>query len=184
MAVVLATNSPGTPSQTGSQGSAGSTQAASGSSQDAAQQAAATRLSGMIKQSGVYHADVNAAVGDVRACQHLGTARAAFGASARNREDLLADLRTLPGRTTLPAPLLRDLTGAWEASIQVDDDLHKWAQDQAGGGCNPKKVENDANYQASLGPDDRATNDKQAFATAWAPIANKYNLPAYQGSQI
>ena len=66
----------------------------------------------------------------------------------------------------------------------MDNDLHGWAQDQISGGCNPKKVQDDPSYQASLGPDGTATSDKQAFAKAWAPIARKYGLPAYQGSQI
>jgi hypothetical protein len=184
VAVVLATSSHGTPSQTPSQGAQGSTQAASGPSQDAAQKAAATRLSGMLKQSGAHRADVNAAVGDVGSCQNLGTAQAAFSTSARNRENLLSELRKLPGRATLPAPLLADLTDAWKASILVDDDLHKWAQDEAGGGCDPKKVTNDSSYQASLAPDGTATTAKQAVAKAWAPIAAKYGLPAYQRSQI
>ena len=119
-------------------------------------------------------------------CQHLDTARTAFGASARNRENLPGKaFGALPGRATLPAALVQDLTGAWQASIQVDNDLRKWAQDEAGGGCNSKRVLKDSNYQASLGPDGTATRDKQAFAcTDWAPIAAKYHLPAYKGSQI
>jgi hypothetical protein len=183
VAVVLANSSNNTPSQTASQGTPGSTQTASGPATGSAQQAAATRLSGMLKQSGAYHADVNAAVGDVQSCQHLGTARTAFGASARNRDTLLTEFRTMPGRPTLPAKLVQDLTGAWQASIQVDNYLHSWAQDEAGG-CNSKKVLKDSNYQASLGPDGTATRDKQAFAKDWAPIAAKYHLPAYTGSQI
>jgi hypothetical protein len=182
--VVLASSSHGTPSQTASQGTPGSTQSASGPSQDAAQRAAATQLSGMLKQSGAYHANVNAAVGDVESCQHLGTARTAFSGSARNRGNLVSELGRLPGRATLPAALVQDLTSAWQASIKVDDDLADWAQDEAGGGCNPKKVENDSHYQASLGPDGTATHDKQAFASDWAPIAAKYGLPAYKSSQI
>ena len=54
----------------------------------------------------------------------------------------------MPGRVTLPASLVQDLTGAWQASIQVDNDLRKWAQDEAGG-CNPKRVLKDSNYQAA-----------------------------------
>jgi len=184
VAVVLATSSHNSPSQTASQGGTGATGATSSASQDAAQQAAATQLSGMLKQSGAFRADVNAAVGDVESCQRLRTARTAFGESASNRENLLSQLRTLPGRATLPAALLRDLTGAWTASIKVDNDLHNWAQDKVSGGCNPKTVQNDPNYQASLAPDGTASTDKQAVASDWAPIAAKYGLPAYTASQI
>jgi hypothetical protein len=184
VAALVAANSGGTSSPTASQGTQGPSQPASGPSSGAAQQAAATRLSGMLQQSGAHHADVNAAVGDVQSCQRLRIARTAFGASASNRKNLLSELDTLPGRATLPASLVQDLTGAWRASIQVDDDLHNWAQDQISGGCHPKTVQNDPNYQASLGPDNTATTDKQAFAKDWAPIAAKYGLPAYQASQI
>ena len=75
VAVVLASSSHNTPSQTASQGTPGSTQAASGRPRALAQQAAATRLSGMLKRSGAYRADVNAAVSDVQSCQNLGTAQ-------------------------------------------------------------------------------------------------------------
>ena len=183
VAVILATSSHNSPSPTASQGT-GSTSAASSSSADAAQQAAATKLSAMLKQSGAYRSDVNAAVGDVESCQRLRTARTAFGASAANRENLLSQLRTMPGRASLPATLLQDLTGAWTASIKVDDDLHDWAQDKVSGGCNPKTVQNDSHYQASLGPDGTASTDKQAVASDWAPIAARYGLPAYTASQI
>jgi hypothetical protein len=90
----------------------------------------------------------------------------------------------MPGRDALPAALLQDLAGAWRASIQVDDDLHAWAQDQVNGDCKPNKVASDPHYQASLTLDTTATNDKIAFAQAWAPIAAKYGLPAYTRSQI
>jgi hypothetical protein len=184
VALVAANSGGGTPSTSASQGTQGPSQSASGPSSSAAQRAAATRLSNMLQQSGAYHSKVNAAVGDVESCQHLRSARTDFGASARNRTNLLDELGTMPGRASLPAPLLQDLTGAWQASIQVDGHLHDWAQDYVNGGCNPKAVLNDPNYQESLGPDGTATNDKKAFATAWAPIAAKYGLPAYQASQI
>ena len=183
VAVLISTSHNGTPSPTASLATQGSAQS-SGASADAAAQAAATRLSGMLKQSGAYHSDVNAAVGDVQSCQRLRTARSAFGASAGNRQNLLNELRTLPGRATLPASLLQELTGAWQSSVQVDNDLHDWAQDEISGGCDPKKVADDSHYKASLGPDGTATSDKQAFAKDWAPIARKYGLPAYTGAQI
>jgi hypothetical protein len=184
VALVAANSGGGTPSTAASQGTQGPSQSASAPPSGAAQQAAATRLSGMLQRSGAYHSDVNAAVSDVEGCRHLRIARTDFGASARNRETLLSELRTMPGRASLPAALLQDLAGAWQASIQVDGDLHDWAQDYVNGGCNPKAVQNDPHYQASLGPDSTATQDKQLFAKAWAPIAAKYGLPAYQASQI
>jgi hypothetical protein len=180
IAIVVATSGSGTPSQAASQGATPT----AGPSDDAAERAAATQLSGMLAKSGAYRSDVNAAVGDVQSCKRLKVARTAFGESASNREKLLSELNALPGKATLPAALLQDLSGAWRASIQVDNDLHNWAQDEISGGCNPKKVEDDQNYKASLALDHTATNDKQAAAQDWAPVAKKYGLPAYKWSQI
>lgn len=183
VALLLASHSSGSSSSsTAANGATGGTGSSAGA--PAARQQAAHELAGLLAQSGNDHSAVNAAVGDVEACQSLRDARGTFGTSARNRETLLAKLGSLPHRAALPASLLQELTIAWQASAQVDNDLHDWAQDEISGGCHPKKVLSDPKYQASLGPDNTASSHKAEFAQGWAPIARQYGLPAYSYDQI
>ena len=79
--------------------------------------------------------------------------------------------------------MLQDLTTAWEASGQADQDFAKWAQDEISHGCSTN-YQSDAGYQATKVPDDQATKYKKAFAARWAAIANEYGLPLYRYNQI
>ena len=123
------------------------------------------------------------AVGSVRSCgKNLGNDARVFTTAASNRRALLAKLGSLPERSALPAGMLTDLSGAWQASAQVDTDLAKWAS-TAGRGCH-KGNSKDPSLQASYGPDGQATADKQAFARLWNPLAKRYGLRTYQWEQL
>ena len=183
VALVIANSGGGSPSPNASSGSAGATTSATPAS-DAAQKAAAQQLAALLPQSGSDHAAVNAAVGDLDACKRLKPARTALGTAQQNRENLLAQLRTLPGRDALPPDLLAALTAAEQASAQVDGHLHDWAQDLINGGCDPKTAQNDPQYQASLGGDTTASTNKAKFIKLWNPLAQKYGLQTYQTGQI
>jgi hypothetical protein len=92
-------------------------------------------------------------------------------------------LAALPGRALLPAAMLQDLTGAWQASAQVDTDLGRWTQDTIARGCH-RGSRSDASLRASYLPEDQANAGKQAFATLWNPIASQYGLTTYQQNQL
>jgi hypothetical protein len=153
------------------------------SASDAAVKQAATALAALLPQSGKDRGDVINAVANVESCgKQLAKDAATFTASAQNRQALLGKLSTLPGRAALPASLISALTGAWQASVQVDTDLAKWAS-AAAQHChkgNPK----DPNLAASGVPNDQATSDKQAFVRQWNPIATRYGLPTYTATQL
>jgi hypothetical protein len=183
VALVIANSGGGSPSPSASTGPTGASTSAPPVSA-AAQKAAAQQLAKLLPQSGSDHAAVNAAVGDLDSCKRLKPARTALGSAMQNRENLLAQLRTLPGRSALPADLLSALSGAEQESAQVDGHLHDWAQDLINGGCNPKTAQNDPQYQASLGGDTLASNDKVKFVGLWNPLAKKYGLPTYQWEQL
>jgi len=161
------------------------TTSASASASGLAQRAAAAQLAGLLSQSGTDRADVINAVGSVRACDNatvLHKDATTFSVAAANRTKLLSRLAGLPGRSALPAPMISDLTAAWQASAQVDTDLAKWAT-AAASHCR-KGNQNDPNLKASYGPDGQATAGKQAFAQLWNPLAKKYALPTYQWEQL
>jgi hypothetical protein len=79
--------------------------------------------------------------------------------------------------------MLQNLTAAWEASGQADQDFANWTRDEISHGCSTN-YRSDASYQAAMGPDARATTDKKAFAALWTAIASEYGLPGYQYNQI
>ena len=150
----------------------------------ATQKAAAGALAALLAQSVTDRDTIVRAVGAVNQCTSgLAQAPQAFQNAATGRQRLLRQLAQLPGRSTLPAAMLRSLTGAWQASATVDQDLGRWAQDEASKGCH-KEDHNDTNFQASNTPDVQATNDKGAFISQWNQVAAKYNLTRYSTGQL
>jgi hypothetical protein len=157
--------------------------APSASSQDARQQAA-VRLAGLLARSVTDRAGVIDAVADVRRCGPSPHQDArTFASAASSRQRLLSRLGSMPGRSLLPAAMLQDLTGAWQASAQADTDLARWAEDKIARGCH-RNGRSDARLRASYVPDGQATADKQAFARLWNPVARQYGLTAYQWNQL
>jgi hypothetical protein len=165
-------------------GSSSTGATSSASSPDARRQAAAG-LAGLLAQSVTDRAAVTNAAEDVRACgPSLSQDAQTFAHSASSRQQLLGRLASLPGRSLLPAALLQDLTSAWQASAQVDNDLARWAQDNATRGCHHHKGRSDAFLRASAGPEARATVGKRAFAARWNPIARQYGLKTYERNEL
>lgn len=161
-------------------GATGTTPAAS----QAARRQAAVRLSGLLAHSVTDRRAVIDAAADARGCgPSLPQDAQTFASAASSRQHLLSRLENLPGRSLLPAAMLADLAGAWQASAQVDTDLARWADDKIGRGCHPTS-RSDASLRASYIPDGQATADKQAFARLWNPVARQYDLTTYQWSQL
>ena len=148
------------------------------------QRTAAAGLATLLAQTAADRSSIVNAVGAVEGCTAtLSQAPQVFQTAAASRQRLLQQLAGLPGRSALPAPMLQELTGAWQASAGVDQDLGRWAQDEVARGCKPGDHA-DANFQASGAPDVQATNDKTAFVAMWNAIAATYGLTRYQTSQL
>jgi hypothetical protein len=170
------TNAAGTSSNSSTNPSAGTSAAA--------EQHAATALAALLAQSVTDRGDVIDADINVEKCgSKLAHDQEVFTKAASNRDRLLGDLGSMSGRSALPAAMLQDLTGAWQASAAVDSDLAKWAG-VAIAGCKPKTISSNAYLSASYVPDGEATQDKAAFVSLWDPIANKYGLTTYESSQL
>ena len=167
----------------GGSAAGGTGTAPSASSQDARRQAA-VRLSGLLALSVTDRAAVTRAAEDVRGCgPSLQQDARTFTHAASSRQQLLSRLASLPGRSVLPAAMLQDLTGAWQASAQVDTDLARWAQGKIDRGCH-RNSPPDARLRASYIPESQATIGKQAFASRWNPVARQYGLTTYQRNQL
>lgn len=184
--VLLNRGSGSSPTTSGTTATASAKPSASGTANSSTgQQQAATALAALLAQSVTDRGDVIDAVVNVRDCgSKLAHDNEVFVKAASNRQRLLADLADMPDRSALSAAMLQDLTGAWQASAEADSDLAKWAGDAMTKGCNKKTIESDGNLNASCGPDSQATQDKQAFASLWNPMATKYGLTTYQSSQL
>jgi hypothetical protein len=146
------------------------------------QQQAATALSGLLVQNGTDHADVNAAIANVKGCTDLTADAQTFNKAAANRRTMLALLGQLPGRSALSPAMLTDLTDGWQASATVDADLANWATSEVAH-CRKNDLGNPA-HTASLPYDSKATNGKTTFVQQWNGLARKYGLAVYQPSQI
>jgi hypothetical protein len=164
-------------------GSTAAGTAPSTSSQDTRRQAA-VRLSGLLAQSVTDRAAVTDAAEDVRGCgPSLRQDARTFTRAASSRQHLLSRLASLPGRSELPAALLRNLATAWQASAQVDTDLARWATDTLARHCH-RNSRTDAGLRASFVPESQATAGKHAFARLWNQVARGYGLHTYQPSQL
>jgi hypothetical protein len=134
----------------------------------------------LLAQSGADRAAVTQAVTAVADCSPgLSQDETIFSNAASSHQALLGKLAALTDRSALPASMLQDLTTAWQASGQADQDFANWTRDEISHGCSTS-YQSDASYQAAMVPDEQATTDKKAFAALWAAIADEYGLPSYQ----
>jgi hypothetical protein len=146
----------------------------------ASERQAATSLAGLLSQSTSDRTAINDAWTDGTNCGgNYAADQQTFQQAANNRRYLLGQLAGLAGASTLPAQMLSDLTNAWQASIAVDNDYAQWSSDE-NSGCTTQ----DPSYEAANTPNSEATNDKDAFASQWDPIAAQYSLPQYSGDQL
>jgi hypothetical protein len=148
------------------------------------EQQAANNLAGLLARSVKDRTSIVAAVKDVADCgPTLGQASQTFAAAAASRQQLLSQLGSLSGRSVLSAGMIQALTGAWQASAAADQDLGKWAHDEATQGCT-QNDQADTNFKAAAGPDGQATIDKKAFVSQWKSVASHYGLTSYQWNQL
>jgi hypothetical protein len=148
------------------------------------EQQAARNLAALLAHSVADRSSVVNAVADVSRCgPRLSQDPRVFRDAAASRQRLLARLGSLPGRSTLPAPLLQSLTSAWQASAAADRDYARWARDESSGRCT-RHYQADPGYRAAIGPDSRATTAKKAFASRWDAIAAHYSLHSFQWDQL
>jgi eukaryotic-like serine/threonine-protein kinase len=148
------------------------------------QQQAAQALAALLAQSGADRAAVTRAVGAVQDCSPgLSQDETIFSNAVSSHQALLDQLATLPDRSALPAAMLQDLTTAWQASAEADQDFATWTGDEISQGCSTH-YQSDPSYQAAAAPDNQATKYKKAFAAQWAAIADEYGLPLYHYNQI
>jgi hypothetical protein len=155
-----------------------------GTATEASQHQAAENLASLLAQSVTDRTAIDDAYDDVQSCgPNLGTDAQAFQDAATSRQQLISQLADLPSGAALPAQMLQDLSGAWQASAATDSDYAQWALDEQAGNCTPDDTA-DSNFQAASGPNQEATQDKLAFTSLWSQLANEYGLTQYSPDQL
>ncbi|MDQ2816424.1 MAG: hypothetical protein M3Z75_32440, partial [Actinomycetota bacterium] len=145
---------------------------------------AAASIAKLLALSAADRRTIDAAAADVARCRpSLAADQNAFTDVASSRKALLAALAVLPGRGELPAPMLSDLTEAWQASVSADQPYAQWTADELAQGCVAGDA-GDRGYQAAVAADGTATAHKAAFTAAWNPLAARYGLTQYQPGQL
>jgi hypothetical protein len=148
------------------------------------EQQAASTVAGMLASSVADRTAIDDAYNDVDSCgPNLDSDAAVFARAANSRRAMLASLAAMPGRSALPPALLSDLANAWQASRSADQGFATWANDEATQGCVADDT-SDPGYQATITPDNEATQYKTAFVAQWNPIAANYGLTTYQQDQL
>jgi hypothetical protein len=148
------------------------------------EQTAAQALAQLLVSSVSDRSAVVAAVSDVNSCgSGLSQDIQTFQQAATSRQRLLSQLSSLSGISMLPAQMIQDLSAAWQASVEADQDFASWAGDENSDGCTPDGSGN-ASYEAAKTPDNDATTDKKAFVSLWNPIGTQYGLATYTWNQL
>jgi hypothetical protein len=150
-----------------------------------AERGPANDLVSLLAESSTDRSAISAAYNDVSGCGPLlSKDQATFRQAASSRQNLITQLKAIPGASALPAALVADLTSAWRASQQVDQDYARWAADEsAKARCAPLDYF-DLGYAAAVGSNYQATVDKAAALELWNPIAEQFGLPTYNQGQI
>jgi hypothetical protein len=145
----------------------------------------ANGLVALLSESSSDRNAINGAYNDVGGCGSLlGQDQATFQQAATSRQSLITQLKAIPDVSALPVALVVDLTAAWRASEQVDQDYARWAADEhAKAHCAPLDYF-DLGYAAAVGSNYQATVDKAAALELWNPIAEQFGLPTYNQAQI
>lgn len=144
---------------------------------------AAQGLSALLARSAGDRSAVVNAASDVRQCgPDLARDAQIFASAIASRQQLLNRLASLSGASSLPTGMVEALTGAWESSVQADQDYAAWARDESAAGCAANGP--DPNLAAALAPADAANADKMTFVSMWNPLATRYGLATYSWSQL
>jgi hypothetical protein len=150
-----------------------------------AERGPANSMVALLAESSTDRSAISAAYNDVSSCGPLlSKDQATFRQAASSRQRLITQLGAIPGVSALPATLVAELTAAWRASQQVDQDYARWAQDEsAKAHCTPLDYF-DVGYAGAVNANYQATVDKAAALDLWNPIAEQFSLPTYSQSQI
>jgi hypothetical protein len=141
-------------------------------------------LTALLGQSSANRNQVQSATAAIASCGDLAGARATLTAAQGARQALLSQLAQLD-LSALPqsSQLTSSLTDAWQSSSDSDGAYARWSADEQNGPCVPNDTAN-ADYEAALAADGRASTAKQQFTSLWNPTATSLGLQQWQPGQL
>jgi hypothetical protein len=130
-------------------------------------------INGLLTNSGISRTALSNAVSDVGSCLNVGDDVSQINQILSERESQLSDAQSLQvGAIPNGSQVQNSLVTALMASVTADQDYLSWAQQQNDDNC--AEGTTSQYYQQALADDQTATDDKDAFAGLWAPLANQY----------
>jgi hypothetical protein len=170
---------------------AGAASPAAGASADGgagdAAQAQAKQLDALLKDSNSSRSSVISAVASIKSCSNMDTSSADLRTAAGQRDQLITRLDQLT-LDKLPNhdELVKQLTAAWKASAEADNDYADWGDQVAKDkkGCVKGHAKGTPAAQKGNAASGRATFAKKRAADLWNPIASQYGLTQRQFTDL
>ncbi len=158
----------------------------SGGAGDGAQ-AQAQQLDSLLKDSNSSRASVISAVASIKSCSNMGQSSTNLRTAASQRDQLITRLDQL-ALDKLPNhdELVKQLTAAWKASAEADNDYAQWGDQVSKDkkGCEKGQAKGTPAAQKGNAASGRATFAKKKAADLWNPIASQYGLTQRQFTDL
>ncbi|WP_269855618.1 hypothetical protein [Streptomyces sp. RPT161] len=152
-----------------------------------AAQAQAKQLDSLLKDSNSSRATVISAVASIKSCSNMGQSSADLRTAASQRAQLITRLDQLT-LDKLPNhdELVKQLTAAWKASAEADNDYADWGDQVSKDkkGCDKGHAKGTPAAQKGNAASGRATFAKKKAADLWNPIAGQYGLTQRQFTDL
>ncbi|MGW7007313.1 hypothetical protein ACWGCW_32045 [Streptomyces sp. NPDC054933] len=152
-----------------------------------ATQAQAKQLDTLLKDSNSSRSSVISAVDSIKSCTNLDKSASDLRTAASQRGDLVTRLDQLT-LDKLPNhdELVKQLTAAWKASAEADNDYAAWADQvqKDKKGCDKGHAKGTPAAQKGNAASGRATFAKKKAADLWNPIAGQYGLTQRQFTDL
>ncbi|GAA1900396.1 hypothetical protein [Streptantibioticus ferralitis] len=152
-----------------------------------ATQAQAKQLDALLKDSNSSRSSVISAVDSIRSCTNLDKSASDLRTAASQRGDLVTRLDQLT-LDKLPNhdELVKQLSAAWKASAEADNDYATWADQVSKDkkGCEKGHAMGTPAAQKGNAASGRATFAKKKAADLWNPIAGQYGLTQRQFTDL
>jgi serine/threonine protein kinase len=130
-------------------------------------------INGLLTNSRISRTALSNAANDVGSCLNVENDVTQINQILSERESQLSDAQSLQV-DAIPngSQVQNSLVTALMASVTADQDYLSWAQQQNEDNCTEGTTSQ--YYQQALADDQTATDDKNAFAGLWEPLANQY----------
>ena len=154
-------------------------------SQSALELTQAQQVESIAQQSASARSNLGDAVSTITNCGDIQTAVTTLTSDASTRTSLMRVVNSL-NATAIPGgpAMVADLQQALQASAASDQNYAAWGSGIASSGGCTGTAPQDTNWSSAQQTDTQATTAKNAFVSAWNPIATTLGLATFQANQL